>query len=120
MSTPRSLDIVVFGASGFVGRLTAEDLAQHAPADVRIGLAGRSAARLGDVRGDLGPRAADWPLVIADASDTAALGALATSAQVVAATVGPYRVHGFALAEACARAGTHYADLSGEVLFVHD
>lgn len=114
----RELDIVVFGASGFVGRLTAAYLAEHAPGGVRIGLAGRSLERLGAVRAPLGSSAADWPLIRADSGDAAALAALATSTRVVATTVGPYLRHGLPLVEACARAGTDYADLAGEVVFV--
>lgn len=114
----RDLDLVVFGASGFVGRLTAGYLAEHAPAGVRIGLAGRSLERLAAVRAELGSRAADWSLLQADADDPASLAAVATSTRVVATTVGPYLRHGLPLVEACARAGTDYADLAGEVVFV--
>ncbi|MEZ0492134.1 trans-acting enoyl reductase family protein [Kineococcus sp. TBRC 1896] len=114
----RDVDIVLFGASGFVGRLTAAHLAAHAPAGTRIALAGRSRERLAAVARDLGPAAAGWPLVVADASDDGSLRALAESARVVVSTVGPYLRHGLPLVRACARAGTHYADLTGEVLFV--
>nr|WP_205708436.1 saccharopine dehydrogenase NADP-binding domain-containing protein [Kineococcus siccus] len=108
----------MFGASGFVGRLVAGHLARSAPAGTRIALAGRSRERLEAVARDLGPVTADWPVVVADASDPASLQSLAESAQVVVSTVGPYLRHGLPLVEACARAGTHYADLTGEVLFV--
>ncbi len=113
----RELDIVLFGATGFVGRLTAAYLADHAPDGVRVGLAGRSLARLETVRAGLGERAADWPLLVVDASDEAAVTDLAGRTGVVATTVGPYAAYGKPLAGACARAGTHYADLTGEVLF---
>ncbi|MEW1959497.1 saccharopine dehydrogenase NADP-binding domain-containing protein [Kineococcus sp. NPDC059986] len=116
--TTRDLDVVLFGASGFVGRLTAAHLAAHAPAGTRIALAGRSRDRLAAVAADLGPVAADWPLLVADAADPASLRDLAESTRVVVSTVGPYLRHGLPLVEACARAGTHYADLTGEVLFV--
>jgi short subunit dehydrogenase-like uncharacterized protein len=112
--------VVVFGATGFVGRLTAEYLAEHAPADVRIALAGRSAERLAAVRAGLGPRAAAWPLVVADTTDAESVRALARSTDVVATTVGPYLRYGLPLVRACAEEGTDYADLTGEVLFVRE
>ena len=120
MNDQRSLDVVVFGATGFVGRLVAEYLAEHAPADARIGLAGRSRDKLAKTRSRLGKRAADWPLITADSGDEEALGALARRTRVVATTVGPYRHRGLKLVQACAAAGTHYADLTGEVLFIRE
>ncbi|HYO18188.1 MAG TPA: saccharopine dehydrogenase NADP-binding domain-containing protein, partial [Dermatophilaceae bacterium] len=116
----RELDVVVFGATGFVGRLVAEYLAEHAPESVRIGLAGRSLDRLTQVRAGLGGTAREWPLLVADTSDPSSLAALAESTRVVATTVGPYARYGMPLVEACARAGTDYADLTGEVLFVRE
>lgn len=118
MGEERELDVVVFGATGFVGRLTAAYLARVVPAGVRIGLAGRSRERLEAVRDGLGAPAADWPLLVADSADERTLGEMAGRARAVATTVGPYRDHGMPLARACAEAGTHYADLSGEVLFM--
>lgn len=111
------LDVVVYGATGFVGRLVAGHLAQHAPAGVRVGLAGRDRAKLEGVRTGLGASAAEWPLLIADATDDASLDALAAAARVVVSTVGPYARHGLPLVRACAEAGTDYVDLTGEVLF---
>ena len=111
----RDHDIVVYGATGFVGVLTASYLAEHAPPDVRIALGGRSQAKLEKTRDQLG---VDWPLVVADSQDRDAVAALAKSARVVATTVGPYFKYGKSLVEACAAAGTHYADLTGEVLFM--
>jgi short subunit dehydrogenase-like uncharacterized protein len=116
----RALDIALYGATGFTGRLVAEYLAEHAPEGARIGLAGRSEEKLAAVREGLEPRAADWPLIVADSSDRASLEALASGTRVVVTTVGPYARGGLALVEACAHAGTHYADLSGEVLFMRD
>jgi short subunit dehydrogenase-like uncharacterized protein len=115
----RELDVVVFGATGFAGRLVAGYLAGHAPG-VRIGLAGRSARRLADVRAGLGEAASAWPLLTADSADPVSVAALARAARVVVSTVGPYRSQGLALVEACAAAGTDYADLAGEVLFIRD
>jgi short subunit dehydrogenase-like uncharacterized protein len=117
MDAERELDVAVFGATGFVGRLVAEYLARHAPEGTRIGLAGRSEARLAEVRTGLGAVAAQWPLIVADSGDEASLTRLARSARVVATTVGPYQPQGLALVGACAEAGTDYVDLSGEVLF---
>src|SRR6266536_1318995 len=116
----RELDVVVLGAAGFAGRLVAGYLADHAPSGLRVGLAGRSAERLGALRARLGPAASGWPLLVADLTDPASLAALAGAARVVATTAGPYRPHGVALVEACAAAGSDYADLAGEVLFIRD
>ncbi|WP_300007824.1 saccharopine dehydrogenase NADP-binding domain-containing protein [Pseudonocardia sp.] len=116
----RPHDLVVYGATGFVGELTAAYLAEHAPAGVRIALAGRSATKLEAVRARLPAAARDWPLIVADSADTAALERLAESTRVLVTTVGPYARYGLPVVEACARAGTHYADLTGEVLFHRD
>ncbi|GAA4556447.1 saccharopine dehydrogenase family protein [Pseudonocardia xishanensis] len=120
MSTEREHDLVVFGATGFVGALLAEYLAEAAPAGLRIALAGRSRDKLERVRAGLSGRAHGWPLVSADSTDPASMRALAESTRVVATTVGPYARYGLPLVEACAKAGTHYCDLTGEVLFVHE
>jgi short subunit dehydrogenase-like uncharacterized protein len=113
----REHDIVLFGATGFVGRLTAAYLAGRAPG-LRVALAARSMDRLTGLQAGLGPDASGWALVRADSSDPSAMAALAASTRVVATTVGPYARYGEALVDACARAGTHYADLTGEVLFI--
>jgi short subunit dehydrogenase-like uncharacterized protein len=116
----RDLDVVVFGATGFVGRLVAAYLAGHSPDGVRIGLAGRSQERLAAIRSGLGPAAASWPLIEASSDDRASLEALAACTRVVATTVGPYRRLGMPLVQACVEVGTHYADLTGEVAFMRD
>jgi short subunit dehydrogenase-like uncharacterized protein len=113
----REHDIVVFGATGFVGRLVADYLATCAPDGVRVALAGRSLPKLERVRAELAD-AGDWPLLVADSQDDDALARLARSTRVVATTVGPYLRHGLPLVQACAGAGTHYADLTGEPLFM--
>ncbi len=110
------MDIVVFGATGFVGRLVAGYLAEHAPAGVTIGLAGRSREKLERTAAELG---VDWPLVVADTGDEASLTALAEGARVVCTTVGPYWPAGLKLVDACIAAGSDYLDLTGEILFVH-
>lgn len=117
----RPYDLVLFGATGFTGRLTAEYLARNAPAGCRWALAGRNQAKLEQVRSDLAaiePGLADLPLLHADVTDAASLRAVAEQARVVATTVGPYLEHGEPLVAACAEAGTDYADLTGEPEFV--
>jgi short subunit dehydrogenase-like uncharacterized protein len=113
----REHDVVVYGATGFAGALVVRHLAAHAPVGARIALAGRSETKLTSIKTELG---VDWPIVVADASDEAALSRLATSTRVVVTTVGPYVRYGRRLAAVCAAAGTDYADLTGEVLFVRD
>lgn len=117
--TQREFDIVVYGATGFVGKLTAEYLAR-AGGDARIALAGRSAERLRAVRDTLGAAAQSWPILQADASAPSTLDAMAARTQVVITTVGPYTRYGLPLAAACAAAGTDYADLTGEAMFVRN
>ena len=119
-ASARTHDLVVFGATGFVGRLLAAYLAEAAPAGTRIALAGRSRARLLEVRAGLPASAREWPVLEADSGDPASLVALAAQTHVLATTVGPYARYGLPVVEACAAAGTHYADLTGEVLFVRE
>lgn len=114
----RELDLVLAGATGFVGRLTAAHLADAAPDGLRIALAGRSRERLERLRAELPEGAQDWPLIEVDVTDGQAAAELAERTTALATTVGPYAVSGFPLAAACAAAGTHYTDLTGEVLFV--
>src|SRR5690348_7125664 len=107
-------DVVVYGATGFVGRLVAEHLAAHAPEGTQVALAGRSREKLARIN------RWDWPVIVADADDADAMRKLAEAARVVITTVGPYAKYGRRLANACAVAGTDYVDLTGEVLFVRD
>ena len=88
--TAREFDVVVFGATGFVGELTAIYLAEHAPPGTKIALAGRSEAKLEKVRAGLPKTAHDWPLIVADSDSPASLDAMAARTRVVATTVGPY------------------------------
>ncbi|MFI7292854.1 saccharopine dehydrogenase family protein [Streptomyces sp. NPDC050121] len=111
----RPYDIVLFGATGFAGTLTAEYLAAHAPAGLRWAITGRDAEKLERLRERLG---VDVGVLRADVSDPASLRALAEHARVVATTVGPYVTHGEELVAACADTGADYLDLSGEPEFV--
>ncbi len=124
MTDPRSdreLDLVLFGATGFTGRLTAEYLAHHAPDGLRWGLAGRNESKLEGVREHLttiDPALGDLTLLHADVTDDASLKDVAQRARLVITTVGPYLTYGEPLVAACAEAGTDYVDLTGEPEFV--
>jgi short subunit dehydrogenase-like uncharacterized protein len=115
--TDRPYDIVLFGATGFVGTLTAEYLAAHAPEGLRWAIAGRSEAKLRRLREGL-PGGARVGVLRADVSDPASLRELAEHARVVATTVGPYVTYGEQLVAACADTGADYLDLTGEPEFV--
>ncbi len=120
-TSSRELDLVLFGATGFTGGLTADYLARHAPAGCRWALAGRNPAKLAAVRDRLASvdaALADLPLLHADVTDPASLADVAGRTRVVITTVGPYVEHGEPLVAACARAGTDYVDLTGEPEFV--
>ncbi|TDC02112.1 saccharopine dehydrogenase, partial [Micromonospora fluostatini] len=121
MRDDRPYDLVLFGATGFTGGLTAEYLARHAPAHLRWALAGRNPEKLARVRDRLvgvEPRLAGLALLTADVTDEEALRSVAGSTRVLATTVGPYVQHGDPLVAACARAGTDYLDITGEPEFV--
>ena len=118
-ATPREFDIILYGATGFVGKLTAQYLAKVA-GDAKIALAGRSTERLSGVREGLGEAARSWQLVTADASAPSTLDEMAARTRVVITTVGPYTRYGLPLVAACATAGTDYADLTGEAPFIRD
>jgi short subunit dehydrogenase-like uncharacterized protein len=120
-SATRDHDIVLLGATGFTGELTAAYLAKHAPHGLRWALAGRNQGKLEAVRDRLAQidsELKNLPLLQADSSDEASLRALAESTRVVITTVGPYLEHGAPLVAACAAAGTDYVDLTGEPEFV--
>ncbi|WP_333776883.1 saccharopine dehydrogenase family protein [Streptomyces sp. IBSBF 3136] len=115
--TDRPYDIVLFGATGFVGTLTAEYLAAHAPQDLRWALAGRDEMKLRRLRERL-PGGSGIGVLRADVGEPASLRRLAEHARVVATTVGPYVSYGEELVAACADTGTDYLDLTGEPEFV--
>src|SRR3954452_1358791 len=117
----REHDLVLFGATGFTGGLTAEYLAANAPAGLRWALVGRNRAKLEGVAARLAAASPEAPtpdLLVADSADAAALTKVAESTRVVITTVGPYALYGEPLVAACAAAGTDYVDLTGEPEFV--
>ncbi|WP_420607256.1 saccharopine dehydrogenase family protein [Novosphingopyxis sp.] len=116
----REFDIVVYGASGFTGRLVAEYLVQaHGASDLKWAMAGRSLSRLEAVRDAIGAPA-DTVLITADAADPASLGAMCKRTSVVITTVGPYQLYGNELVAACAATGTDYCDLCGEPAWMRE
>jgi short subunit dehydrogenase-like uncharacterized protein len=106
----RELDLVVFGASGFAGKLVADHIARS-PERLTWAIAGRDRAKLEAL-------ALGVPVIVADAHDPAAMARLAARTRVVCTTVGPYAKYGSELVAACAEAGTHYCDLAGEVAWM--
>lgn len=116
MNPNAEFDVIVYGASGYTGRLVAEHLAKRygVGGAVKWAMAGRSQSKLAEVRDEIGaPK--DTPLVVADADDPASLDAMVRRTKAVITTVGPYQLYGDALVAACAAAGTDYLDLCGEV-----
>jgi short subunit dehydrogenase-like uncharacterized protein len=117
----RDLDIVLLGATGFTGGLTADYLVRHAPQGLRWALAGRNLDKLEQVRARLAtidPAAAGLELLQVDATDPVGLAEVAGRTRVVATTVGPFLAYGEPLVAACADAGTDYVDITGEPEFV--
>lgn len=118
MTARRSFDVLLYGATGFVGVQTVAYFAQHA-GGLRWALGGRDAARLEAVREAAGPGAAKAGIVVADAQDSAALRRLARKTRVVLSTAGPFALYGSALVAACVEQGSHYVDITGETPWVH-
>ncbi len=111
-----SYDVVVFGATSFVGQILARYLLDEFGLRGRLhwAAAGRSQSKLEELRRSLGPKAAKLPILVADAADEAALREMCTQARVVVSTVGPYALYGEPLVKVCAETGTDYCDLTGE------
>jgi len=118
---PREFDVIVYGATGYTGRLVAEYLVQAYPGADKPSwaMAGRSIAKLEEVR-DLIGAPADTPLVVADAADPASVRAMCDRATVILTTVGPYQLYGSDLVAACAETGTAYVDLCGEPAWMRE
>ena len=119
MSTSREFDIIVYGASGFTGRLVAEYLntQYNNGTSLKWAMAGRNAEKLASVRDEMG-LPADTPLVTADSDDPTSLAQMTNRARIIITTVGPYTLYGEGLVAACAETGTDYVDLCGEPLWM--
>ncbi|MGJ5074605.1 saccharopine dehydrogenase family protein [Bradyrhizobium oligotrophicum] len=118
MTSPK-FDLVVYGATGFTGKLVAEYLATQYRGDASLhwAMAGRSLDKLASVRDEIGAPT-DTPLIAADASDPASLQAMVTQTKLVLTTVGPYQLYGNELVAACAETSTDYVDLCGEPVWM--
>ncbi|MBT8083787.1 MAG: saccharopine dehydrogenase NADP-binding domain-containing protein [Woeseia sp.] len=121
MKNKRELGIVVYGATGYTGRLVAEYLNNQygVGGEVKWGMAGRSLEKLTSVRDEMGI-ASDVPLVVADADEHASIKDMVERCAVVITTVGPYQLYGSGLVADCAAAGTDYVDLCGEPTWMHE
>jgi short subunit dehydrogenase-like uncharacterized protein len=123
-ATDRRFDVVVWGATGFTGRIVAEYLLERygLGGELRWAIAGRNSEKLEGVRTEIGAQvgvdAGALPILTGDSGDAASLEALARETRVVCTTVGPYAKYGSELVAACAKLGTHYCDLTGEVHWV--
>jgi len=113
-------DLVVFGATSFVGRILCGYLLQTFGVDGELSwaAAARSRSRLESLRSDLGPEADSLPLLTADATDEPSLRDLCETSRVIVSTVGPYALHGEPLIRVCAETGTDYCDLTGEIHWI--
>lgn len=118
---PARVDLTLFGATGFTGGLTADYLGAHIPTGKTWAIAGRNAAKLQTVADRIEKLGGVAPTIIeADSADAASMKALAGQTRVLITTVGPYLQHGEPAVKACAEAGTHYVDLTGEPEFVDE
>lgn len=113
----RKYDVIVWGASGFTGRLVTEYLfgKYGSGGELRWAIAGRDRQKLEFIGSELGIAAGSLPIIVSDCFDAEAMQSLASDTKVVLTTVGPYAKYGSALVEACVMQGTHYCDLAGEV-----
>lgn len=118
MNPEAEFDVVIYGATGFTGRLVAEYMQAQYGRSVNWAMAGRSAEKLAEVRDLIGADKAT-PLIVANADDPASLRDMVARAKVICTTVGPYQLYGSDLVAACAAAGTDYVDLSGEPAWMH-
>ena len=118
MQDTRAFDVIVWGASGFTGRLVAEYIYKKYGVEDKLkwAMAGRNQEKLERIRSEFADPAV--PILLADSQDQESLEALAKKAKVICTTVGPYGKYGSKLVAACVRQGTHYCDLAGEVIWM--
>ena len=116
----KSYDLVVFGATSFVGQILTTYLVEHigVNGDISWAVAARSESKLAELKNRLGAIASELPLLLADSHDKASLQKLCSQTRVILSTVGPYALYGEQLVACCAENGTDYADLTGEAHWI--
>ncbi len=116
----KKFDLVIFGATSFVGEILTNYLYQHIglTRKVKWAIAGRSEAKLNTLRDSLGEGAAKLPIIVADSNDEGALNSLCKKSRVIVSTVGPYALYGETLIKVCAENGNDYCDLTGEAYWI--
>ncbi|MEM9121905.1 MAG: saccharopine dehydrogenase NADP-binding domain-containing protein [Pseudomonadota bacterium] len=120
---PTDLDVILWGATSFVGSLTAKFMmGRHGSSgeSLKWGMGARSQSKIDALKAELGPGADEIPVFIGDSHDPAFLADMVKRTKVVLATVGPFMQYGKELVAACAEAGTDYCDVTGEVPFIHE
>ena len=119
MREQAEFDVIIYGATGFTGRLVAEYMENQYGRAVNWAMAGRSAEKLAAVRDEIGA-SADTPLVVADANDPQSVRDMVSRGKVICTTVGPYQLYGNDIVAQCAKSGTDYVDLCGEPGWMHE
>ena len=116
----KKFDLVIFGATSFVGQILTEYLFDHIGLSrkVKWAIAGRSEAKLNNLRDSLGEKAAKLPIIVADSMDQPALEDMCKKSRVIVSTVGPYALYGETLVKVCAENGNDYCDLTGEAYWI--
>jgi short subunit dehydrogenase-like uncharacterized protein len=118
MSKQPQYDVIVFGATSFVGQILCHVLTEKSRGQFTWAAAGRSQAKLDELRSQLGEAGAALPLLVADAGSAGDMRELCAKARLIVSTVGPYALYGEELVKACVESGTDYCDLTGEVQWV--
>lgn len=119
MTTNKEFDLIVFGATSFVGQILCDYLVnEYTEANLTWAMAARSESKLAELKTKLGTKAESIPSLLADSADEGSLQQLCSKTSVVISTVGPYALYGELLVKSCAESGTDYCDLTGEAPWI--
>ncbi|KAL3152249.1 hypothetical protein ABBQ32_001328 [Trebouxia sp. C0010 RCD-2024] len=119
MASTRPYEVVIWGATGTVGKLVCEHVAQNYQGRVKWAIAGRNQAKLEAIRNhvaEMNPECQNVPIILGDITDQASLDSMASQSKVVIATAGPFARYGTPVVDACVRSGADYCDITGECL----